>query len=340
MSIAKSSSKLFAAKLSGAAIQFLGIAFFARQMGSSAIGTFFLFQALIGMFSIPTDLGLRGAVEKRISEGKFQGEFLASAIVLKIVAGVVISLLILLFESYINGYLGEKLAILLVFALLLQKISQLSIVTLKGELRVGETALIEFTRQAVWVGMGAALVLQGFGVVGLIYSLLCGYVIELVWGWSKVSVKLRVPSRAHIYSITDYSKYNVISSVGGYVYSWMDIAIIGLFLTQSHVAAYEIAWRVANVVILFSRAIANALFPQVSEWHSQGADKQIEELIPNILTSSLIFVIPSFFGTLLLSDQILGIVFGPEYVFAGIVLIILMFDQVTEAVQVVFGHSL
>jgi len=195
-------------------------------------------------------------------------------------------------------------------------------------------------RQATWVGVGILFVSQGFGSVGLVYGLLSGLVLTLVWGWYKVSVRPEYPSREHARSLFDYGKYNIVSSVGGYFYNWMDVAIIGLFLSQADVGAYEIAWRVTSVVILFSRSIASAIFPQISEWSSEGAKNEIEDLLPQVITPSLILVIPAFFGTLLLSEEILGLVFGSEYTIAALALTILMFDQVTEAGQVVFGRSL
>lgn len=340
MNLAQSSLKLFAANIASAALQFLGIAYFARELGAAPMGVFFLFQALLGMLAIPADFGLRGAVEKRISEGESPGAFLSSALALKFVPIAVIMFAILIFRPLINSYLGADIAILLAVAIIFQEVGQLSIVVLKGELRVGETAVLEVARQATWVGVGVVFISQGFGPVGLVYGLLAGLGVILVWGWYKVSVMPERPSREQTRSLFNYSKYNVVSSVGGYFYNWMDVAIIGLFLTQAHVGAYEIAWRITSVVILFSRSIASTIFPQISEWNSAGAQNKIEDLLPQIITPSLILVIPAFFGTLLLSEEILGLVFGSEYTIAALALTILMFDQVTEAVQVVFGRSL
>jgi O-antigen/teichoic acid export membrane protein len=340
MDLARSSLKLFAANIGSAVIQFLGIAYFARILGPSEMGVFFLFQALLGMLAIPADFGLRGAVEKRISQGESRGTFLSSAVLLKLAPIIAIVAAILLFRTLINNYLGANLAILLALAIILQEIAQLSVVVLKGELRVDETAVLQVARHGAWLGVGAALVSQGFGAIALIYGLLAGLSIVFIWGWYKVSVIPSHPSRQHARSLFNYGKHNVVSSLGGYFYSWMDITIIGLFLTQAHVGAYEIAWRVASVVILLSRSIATAIFPQVSEWSANDAHDQIEDLLPEVLTPSLILVIPAFFGTMLLSEEILELVFGTEYTMAALALIILMFDQVTEAGQVVLGRSL
>lgn len=340
MDIARSSIKIFVSKVASSVIQFLGIVFFAQELGAAPMGVFFLFTALLGMLGLLADFGIRGAIEKRLSEGQSRGQVLSSAIAIKILPITMVGLGILLFRPLVNGYLGADIAKFLVVALVLQEAGRLSLAVLRGELRVGETAVLGVTRQAIWVGMGAILVMQGFGVFGLVYGLLAGYIGIIVWGWHKVSINPGLPSREHAKSVFDYSQYNVVSSIGNYFYSWMDVAVIGLFLTQAHVGAYEIAWRVTIIPVLFSRSIATTIFPQVSEWSAAGEEDRIEYLIRDLLVPSLIFVIPAFFGSVVFSKDILRLIFGPEYVIAWVPLIILMFNRINEGANVILGQSL
>jgi len=340
MDLARSSLKLFIANLANAAIGFLGITYFAQKLGATPMGIFFLFEALLGMLAIPADFGLRGAVEKRISEGESPGVLLSSAIALKFVPITAIVLAILLLRSYINNYLGADVAVFLAVAIVLQEAAQLSIFVLKGELRVGETAVLQVARQAIWVGLGAILVSRGFGAKGLIYGLLTGLGVMLLWGWYKSSTSPERPSREHARSLFDYGKYNMVSSIGGYFYSWMDVALIGLFLTQAHVGAYEVAWRVTTIVLLLSNAIAESVLPQVSRWDTEGASSKIESAIRETITPSLLLVIPSFFGAVVFSREILGIVFGEEFTIAWLVLIILMGEKILQSIHKILGRSL
>lgn len=340
MNIVRSSSKLFLANTVGALVSFLGIAFFSRELGAAQIGVFFLFKALIGMLSIPADFGLRGALEKRISENEMKSTYLSSAIIIKLVPLSVIVVAILLFRNSINAYLGAELALFLAVAVVLQEAALLVIAVLNGELRVGETAVLRALRKVLWAGIGGALVFYGFGVHALIYGLLIGFSVIFIWGWFKRSTPLSSPSVNHAYSLFDYGRYNIVSSIGGYFYSWVDVAVIGFFLSQSHVGAYEVAWRLTAVVMLFSQAIATTIFPQISRWDATDAKHRIEAIIPRLITPSLIIVIPSFFGTLTLSRDILRLVFGTEFTMAWPVLIILMGEKVLQSVHVVLGRSL
>ena len=340
MNVARSSLKLFLSNVANAGIQFLGIVYFARELGATQMGIFFLFQVVLGLLTIPADFGIRGAIQKRVSEGKSRRKYLSSAIVLKLVPISVIILGILILQSYINSYVGAAVTVLLAVALLLREASQLSIATLSGELRVGETAILNVTKNVIWVVTGSVLIQFGLEAEALIYGLLAGMGFVTLWGWHKVSVSPGMPSRYHTRSLFEYSKYSVVSSIGGYLYSWTDVAVIGLFLTRAHVGAYEIAWRVSAVSILFSRALASTIFPQVSEWEAKDARERIEKLITRTMGPSLFLVIPAFFGTGLLSEEILTLVFDEEYAIAALVLALLMGDKVFQAIQLIIGRSL
>lgn len=340
MNLARSSIKVFAARVVSSLIAFLGITFFARELGSYHIGVFFLFQAMLGMIAIPVDFGISSGVTKRLSEGESPGSIFSTAILLKgllllpFLAGIV------LFQDPINNYLGANLALLLVVALVLQESAKLTIQVLKGELRVGETAGPVFARKFVYVGVGAVLVSMGAGVRGIIYGLFAGLVVMLAWGVWKSSTPLDSPSLGHARSLFDYSKYAFVSSIGGYFYSWMDVAIIGLFLTQSDVGVYEIAWRVTSVVMLFSSSIATTIFPQVSQWDAEDATDRIESLLSEAIAPALFVAIPAFFGVVMFSKEILGLVFGAEYTSGWLVLIILMGEKVVQSVHIILGRSL
>jgi O-antigen/teichoic acid export membrane protein len=304
------------------------------------MGVFFLFQSILGMVTIPANLGVSNALTKRISEGEDPGEYLSTAIFVKSVLIVPVVLILYLFKEPINGYIGGDLALLLISVLLIQEAAKLMMQTLDGELRVGETASPKLLRKVLYIGVGALLVSMGFGVRGIIYGLLLGFSIMFVWGIYKMSILPAIPTIRHTRSLFNYSKYAAISSLGGYVYGWIDIAIIGYILTQSEVGVYEVAWRVAGIVMLFSNAIGTAIFPQVSQWDTDGASSRIENMLPNALIPVLYFVIPSLFGICVLSKDILQYIFGTEYAAGWIVLIILAVSKIILSIDRLFDQSL
>ncbi|XGI82739.1 oligosaccharide flippase family protein [Halorutilales archaeon Cl-col2-1] len=263
MGIARSSLKLFIARATTTVISFIGITYFARELGASQMGVFFLFQTVLVFLGIPAGFGIQGGVEKRISEGKNPDSVFTTSLLMLIISISVISAIILIFQDYLNSYIGGEVAMYIMIGLFLQQMGKLMLKVLNGELRVGDTAIIRFSKKLTWVGAGAVFVLLGFDYYGLVYGVLFGSAVTFIFAWYRKSIPLGKPSIKSARSIFDYSKYSFISSIGGYFYSWMDVAILGIFLSQSHIGAYEMAWRVTTIVMLLSSSIATSISPML-----------------------------------------------------------------------------
>lgn len=346
MNIARSTIKIVGAKVISSIASFSAVIIFSRELGASPLGTFYPFLALLGILSIPADFGILSATEKRLSEGDDLGAYLSTGFLLKLPPLLLVSGMVLLASDFVNQYLGENLSTLLVVTLFVREYARLSIFILRGELRVGETAIIQVLKPLGWLFVGYIFFTKGYGVTGIVYGYLAGVLAMSLVGWWKVSIPFKRPTIDNVRSLVDYGRYSVISSVGGYFYSWMDVAILTLFVslgiagTRAQIGAYENAWRVSLVVMMISKALAMTLFPQISRWDAENATDRIESIIPTALLPSLLVVIPAFIGTLILSKDILRVLFKPEFTVAWLVLIILMGEKILQAVHVILGRCL
>lgn len=340
MKLARSGIILYGAELLGAALSFLGILYFARELGASVLGVFFLFQALTGIFSIATNLGIRNGIEKRMSEGTAPGEYLSSGLLLKLATLLVVVAVIGLFSERINGYVGAEIAAFVVVTVIFRDLGHLVVHVLRGELRVSESALLLFVNKVVWIGVAALLVFTGYGLYGLLYGVVAGLVAKTVVGLYLVSTTLTAPSIEAASSIWRYSKYSIIPSLDTYVHNWTDVLIMGLFLSSTAVGAYEIAWRIIGPIFLLTTSISSTVFPQISAWDTSGETNHIEGIIPKALTPALILIIPAFFGSVLLSGEALTLLFGADFGAASLALPILIAGLIPRAFREVGGKTL
>jgi O-antigen/teichoic acid export membrane protein len=341
MSVARSSSKLFVASVLNAGIGFVAVAAFARELGPAGIGTFFLFQALFRVLESGIDLGLNTAIEKRLSEGAARGTVLGSGLVLKFVGFVGVAVLLLAFEGPVNDYVGAPVAGLVILAVGASQLATVATTTLRGELRVGETAVVFLVNQVVYVAVGAALVFGlGMGPLGLVYGVVVGSLAAFLWGLTRLDTRPSLPSAASVRSLLAYTKYNVVPALGVQAHNWTDVLVIGLVLTQADVGAYEVAWRVAAVTLLFPSALGVSLLPQASALSARGDRERVGRLVGESLFPAVALVVPAAFGTFVFAEELLGLLFGPEYVVASVVLIVLVAGKVPEAVRIVVGRVL
>jgi O-antigen/teichoic acid export membrane protein len=331
MNVGRSAFKLFLAKSSSAVIFFLGILYFTRQISADELGSFFLFLALLGILSIPADVGMRLALEKRLSEGTEPAETLGSALAFKITTAGLVAAVILLARDPLNAYFQAELAGFLAVALVLQELAYTYIHTLRGELRVGETASLEFARRSLLVVVGAVLVTLGAGVEGLVLGVNAGLAGAFLWGYAKSTTAVGRPSVERVESLVAFSKYQTVVLIGSRTYQWLDVAIVGVLLSTFHVSVYEVSWQVTLIVLLASTSIARAIFPQISQWDANAATDHIEATISKAIGAAFFLSVPALVGVLIYADDLLRFFFGQEYTAGTAVLIVLMLEKQVRA---------
>ena len=340
MNLARASSLLFVVELLNTAIGFFGTVYFARELGATLLGVFFLFEATLYTMATVVDFGLRGAVEKRISAGEDPGQMFGAAVVLKLALIVVVSAIVLAMREPLAAYVGADLALELVGVVVAFELSMLVVHVLQGELRVGQTAVLHFLRSLTFIVVAVGLLQYGYGVRALVWALLVSYTVLLVAGSLRLSTPLARPKREHLRSLYDYAKFNGIWGLGGHVYNWMDVIVIGFVLSQAAVGAYELAWRLTTTAIMFSTVFARVLFPQLSAWQADGATEKVRDMLSDAMTTSLLLIVPSVVGVALIGREILGVVFGPEYAIAAAAFLVLMVEKLPQAVNLVFDKAI
>jgi O-antigen/teichoic acid export membrane protein len=332
--IQQSATKEFISRAVGSILSFVGIAIFARNLTTSELGVYFLFQMMIGLLALPGSFGRGNAIIKRISEDKIDSSrVLSTGIGLLIVSNAVLAISVYGLRGVINSYIGSSVAVWLAIGIVLRSIHALGINTLRGELRVGEAATVTLFQRLSWLAVGYTLMQYGYREEALIFGLLSSYLVSLAVSAYKISISLGKPSIELAESLVGYWKYTTVSFVDSQLYNWADVALIGFFLSQSSVGIYEVAWRITVVVTLFSTSIENVILPQISSWDSTKSREKIQHLLPNALLASAIIPIPALFGTVLLSEDILRILFGDAYTEGSLVLIVLMAGKIIEAID-------
>ncbi|MFB6105929.1 MAG: lipopolysaccharide biosynthesis protein [Halobacteriaceae archaeon] len=313
--------------------------YFAQTLGATLLGVFFLFEASLDTMTVVADFGVRGAVEKRISEGTDPRQVFAASVVLKVLLLAAVGAVVWAFRGVVNDYVGAEVAGLLVVTAVTFEFATLVVHVLRGELRADETAALQLLRLVTYVGVAVVLLQFGYGVRALIFGLIAGYVVMGAAGLLRISLTPARPQLRHFTTLTSYAKFNGVWALGGYVYNTMDILVIGLFLTQADVGAYALAWRVTTMTTLVGSVVSNTIFAQLSAWSSAGAHDRIRETLREATTSSLFLVVPALFGVAVLGREILGVAFGPEYVVAAGAFVVLMGEKVVSGVNLVFDAA-
>lgn len=340
MDFRKTGTKIVVSEGLSAVILFAGLTYFARELTPYVLGIFFIFRVLVDLFGLLTGFGLNGAVEKRISEGDSPGETISSAIAIKLLLISGVAVVLFAFRGAIADYAGADIVVPLLAAVVVREVGWLLVHAMRGELRVGETAPIELARHVAWMGTSALLVYAGYQLSGLVAGYVAGLATLAILGWYGISFEVHRPSADQVRDLLEFSRFEFVVSLGRYVNGWLDVALIGLFLSQSDVTFYEYAWQVTVPVLILGTALTQMLFPQISRWSANAEVEKIESVIARGMGTVLYFAVPALVGAVLLGEPLLRYLFGEPYAVAAIALVVLTGEKGLQLVNHVLEPAL
>jgi O-antigen/teichoic acid export membrane protein len=317
----------------------LGLVYFTRVLSPENLGIYFIFQAVVTVLALFSDLGIKGAIEKFVSEDEAPGSVLMTGVLLRVSAFLPLCLILVLFRDSVDAYIGAHVWPLVIISIAVVELAKLSIIVLRAEQRVDETATLEFLRQLAIVGIGALLLQFSGSVISLLYAYIIGNVVTGVFGVYKIETSPSAFSRDVFLDILSYAKHNFVSTIAGVFHNRADVLLIAFFMTSASVAIYEVAWRVSSVVVLFTTPIATTLFPEMSSLSTDNAG-QVKEIVQDAIPYTLIFAVPALFGGFVLGQDLLGLVFGTQYGSAWLILSVLLLQKVFLAPFTIIARSL
>lgn len=323
MRVGQTSFIVFIAKLLGSVLGFIATLTFARLLGAEIIGYYSIILAVVSWLKLGGNLGISGAVSKRISEDQDPNQHFTAGIITIAGFAAVITFAVVVLRDFIDAYVGVD-AWHYVIPLLL---TGLTITTfssaLRGERKVHLAGVLTPTNVAVTSLTQIGLVLAGFGLTGMLVGYFIGELVVSLVGATLVSVGIRRPNREHFERLYDFAKFSWLGNLKLQSFNNVDIIVLGALVPSSLVGIYAVAWSISKFLTLFGHAVRNTIFPEISHADASGDT----ELISKLTTDSLAFIgliaIPGMFGGVVLGDRILQI-YGDEFTRGAVVLAILI----------------
>ncbi|ESP86927.1 oligosaccharide flippase family protein [Candidatus Halobonum tyrrellensis] len=334
-SAGRSGVALFVARAGVQALGFLGVIYFARELGAAGLGVFFTFQTVISVLGIAVEVGVPGAVVKRVSQADDtaeRGTYLTGGLLLTGASFALVSAALFVVRGQVGSYVGYPAAAALA-ALVLGMKAGTSVVmgTLRGERRVTASAGAELVGQVVRLGVSVGLLVEGFGVVGLMYGVAVGTGARAVAAYVASDTRPGRPTRESLRRLWNWSGYTVGMEVSTLAYNWADTLVLAAVASKAVVGVYEAAWQLSAVSLLAAQAIGVTLAPNVTKWHENGEDDRVANALTTGVTFALTPVVPGLVGAALLGDAVLSVLYGFES--GHRVLVLLFAGQIAGAVK-------
>lgn len=320
--IGQTSLITFVSRVVASAIGFVGTIYFARELGASVLGVYSLVLAVVGWLSIGGG-GITNAMQKRISEGEDRAGFFTAGVATVGGLFLVVSTLIYLLRGPFDAYLGAEVAGFVVLVLAATLLLEVTNATLVGQRLVHVKGLLIPVRMSSRTFVQAGAVSVGFGLVGLLGGYTVGYVAVSAIGLWLAAPSLKRPARRHFASIGSFAQYSWLGSVRSRVFGWVDVLVLGAFVSSELVGVYSVSWTIGTFFLTFSGSINDAIFPEISRLSTEEGVQRVGPIVRDATAFAGLFVIPGFVGAVLLGPRILRI-YGSEFVQGTAVLSILV----------------
>jgi O-antigen/teichoic acid export membrane protein len=333
MRIGQTSLVVFVSKLSGSVVGFLATLYIARELGPAPLGIYSVVLAVVAWVGIVGDVGITGAVQKRMSEGDSADEFLLAGGASIILLFVVVSVALYASRDLLVSYIGEPVThfvVLLLFVTLLEGISGAA---LTGRHLVHIKGLFIPVRMTLRSVAQIALVFLGFELVGLLIGHALGYAVVGLLGLYVVRPSLSLPSRRHFEAIGSYARYAWMGGIEGRAFGWVDVAVMGLFVAPDLIGVYSVSWTIGTFLLASGIAISSATFPEISNASAADDPQAAAPILRDALRYAGLILIPGLVGATILGPRILRI-YGSEFVVGTTVLVILVSALLIRSYQI------
>ncbi|MFP8951766.1 oligosaccharide flippase family protein [Natrialbaceae archaeon A-arb3/5] len=306
MRLGQTSVVYLISKFLGSLLGFVATIYFARVLGEEVLGQYALVLALLAWLGIVGKVGFSGAITKRISEGQEPEAFVGAGLVVMGAMMAIVTIGVIVFREQVNAYVGAPVAEFVVLLLFVSLYKSFVNASLQGNHLVHVYAILSSGKQTVRALVQVALVaIVGLGLTGMLWGYAVGYLVTATIGLWVIGIRPALPEKRHIVSLFEYAKYSWLGKIESRTFEYVDIAVLGFFVSQGLVGIYSVAWAIGKFLDIFTSAISSTLFPEMSKVSAENDASAVAGLAEDGLTYAGLILIPGLIGALVIGDRLL-----------------------------------
>ncbi|MDP3066978.1 MAG: flippase [Methanobacteriaceae archaeon] len=331
--IAKNSASLFVSQILSYLLIFFYILYVARYLGAEGFGILSLAISLTGIFGILVDMGLSTLMIREVARDKSKtNKFISNTALMKIILSFLVWVLLYLFVN-VAGYpeLVKNVVYLVYLSVLINAFSLIFTAVMQAEEKMEYVSLSAILNSVVMLsgtlmGIYYSLDILYFAALYVISNSLNFLYLSLVYLWKFNFPKIEVDFGFWKPTLKEAWPYGF-TGLSGLLYTYVDSIMLSLIQGNLVVGWYSAAYRLMLITLFIPNAVNMAIFPLMSRLYVSSKDSLIL-INERYFKYMLILGIPLGFGTTILADKIILLVFGADFAPSVIVLQILIWTAV------------
>jgi len=212
-----------------------------------------------------------------------------------------------------------RISALLIF---LAAIDQIMIEYFTGFQQIKRYSIFLISQTTGELALIAYLALSGFGLFGVIISLLIARALTSVIGflWIKSDIRISKPSFSVVKPYLPFTLPLLPTALCYWLINLGDRYVIGYFMGASAVGIYSASYGLGSLLAFFYAPLSGTLFPAIVKSYENNKIPEVKTYLRYSLKFFLMFAIPSFFGLSILSKSLLVTLATSEFAEAYMVI--------------------
>ena len=190
----------------------------------------------------------------------------------------------------------------------------------------------------IFLGMNSNSIIFSFllGIVSILICafLVCKYKLPQIFGDYKLDDKTKLKVKKDFFS---YSFPVIFIGIFSFMFSWIDSLSIGYLQTTVDVGIYNVAILLAVLLRFTPELFTQLFYPMVTKELSKNNFNVVKSLRRQVLKWIIIINVPLFLVMFIFPSEIVGFLFGDEYLLASSALRILSIGFFFSSLGMIYG---
>jgi O-antigen/teichoic acid export membrane protein len=299
-------------------LSFVFFIYAARYLGVEDFGLLSFAIALMGIFGVFGDLGLRQISTREISRNNsLAGKHLGNALMMRVILMIIVLAAVVLFMN-LFGYpiRTRQVVYILSLSMIFNSFSQAFYGVFQAYEKMEFESMGNILKSFLLVVCIFFVKVNNLSVLALalLYSL-TGVIVLGYTFFICVSrfLRLKLEADLNFWKATLKESFPFgLTGIFGMLYHWVDTVMLSVMKGNVVVAWYNVAYRIFVVLLLISSAFDVAIFPAMSRLHITSKDS-LNLVCEKCFKYLTLIGIPIGIGGTLLADRIILLTFGNQY---------------------------
>ena len=214
---------------------------------------------------------------------------------------------------------------------------------LNGLREMKKYAAATIIHSVLMVAVAVALIYYGFGVAGAVIGVVlssvgnCLFLIFASRNYFEITFSEYVPTTKRMLS---FSWKLVAGNAINMINYQADIILIGYFLTATDVGYYAVAVGLSRFFWIIPQAIQTITYPATSEYWAKNNHAALQKMIDKSMKYSACILLPIGLGVGFFAKDIITTIFGEEFIYSVVPLLILIIGTTIFGVVRSIGGSM